>query len=151
QITTNEKFGDIKALADDVHAKGLKLGIYSSPGPKTCAGYIASYRHEEQDARTWANWGIDYLKYDWCSYGQVPGVDANDVKDLAEPYSAMRKALDAVDRDIVFSLCQYGMGEVWRWGARPAVGGNLWRTTGDITDTWESMAGIGFRQAPLAS
>ena len=65
-IQTNKKFPDMKALADYVHSKGLKLGIYSSPGPNTCAGYEGSYGHEEQDARTYAAWGIDYLKYDWC-------------------------------------------------------------------------------------
>src|SRR5947199_2864140 len=70
-IHANEKFPDMKALADYVHSKGLKLGIYSSPGPKTCAGYEASYQHEEQDARTYAQWGIDYLKYDWCSASRV--------------------------------------------------------------------------------
>src|SRR5579864_1333424 len=70
-IQTNSKFPDMKALADYVHSKGLKIGIYSSPGPKTCAGYEGSYQHEEQDAKTWAAWGIDYLKYDWCSASQV--------------------------------------------------------------------------------
>jgi alpha-galactosidase len=135
EITANQKFGDMKALADAVHSKGLKLGIYSSPGPETCAGFPGSFGHEEQDARTYARWGIDYLKYDWCSCKS---------KDLKEPYRVMRAALDKVDRDIVFSLCQYGMGNVWEWG--PEVGGNLWRTTGDITDRWESMAGIGFGQ-----
>lgn len=135
EITANQKFGDMKALADAIHSKGLKLGIYSSPGPETCAGFAGSFGHEEQDARTYARWGIDYLKYDWCSCKS---------KDLKEPYQVMRAALDKVDRDITFSLCQYGMGNVWEWG--PEVGGNLWRTTGDITDRWESMAGIGFGQ-----
>ncbi len=135
EIRTNRKFPDMKALADYVHAKGLKLGIYSSPGPKTCAGFEGSYGHEQQDAAAWARWGIDYVKYDWCSCKS---------KDLKEPYEIMRAALDAVDRDIVYSLCQYGMGKVWEWGAE--VGGNCWRTTGDITDSWGSMAGIGFGQ-----
>jgi alpha-galactosidase len=139
EIRTNEKFPDMKALADYVHSKGLKLGIYSSPGPKTCAGYEGSFEHEEQDARTWAAWGIDYLKYDWCSCKS---------KDLKEPYRVMRRALDAVDRDIVYSLCQYGMGDVWTWGAD--VGGNLWRTTGDIYDSWGSMAGIGFKHHEIS-
>ena len=66
-LGTNHKFPDMKALADYVHSKGLKIGIYSSPGPRTCAGYPASYGHEEQDAKMFAAWGIDYLKYDWCS------------------------------------------------------------------------------------
>lgn len=143
EIQTNEKFGDMKALADYVHAKGLKLGIYSSPGPKTCAGYEASYQHEQQDADTWARWGIDYVKYDWCSYGGI--AKDNSLEELQKPYRVMRAALDRCGRDIVFSLCQYGMGNVWEWGAD--VGGNLWRTTGDITDTWGSLSEIGFGQA----
>jgi alpha-galactosidase len=134
-IRTNDKFKDMKGLADYVHSKGLKLGIYSSPGPKTCAGYAGSERHEEQDAKTYGQWGIDYLKYDWCSCRS---------KDLKAPYALMRNALDQSSRDIVYSLCQYGMGDVWTWG--DSVGGNCWRTTGDITDTWKSMSGIGFSQ-----
>ncbi len=146
EILCNEKFPDMKALADEVHALGLKLGIYSSPGPKTCGGYEGSYRHELQDARTYAKWGIDYLKYDWCSYGQI--AKDNSLVELQKPYKVMREALDSVDRDIVYSLCQYGMGDVWKWGNQ--VGGDLWRTTGDITDTWGSMAGIGFAQGKIA-
>jgi hypothetical protein len=149
-ITGNEKFPDFKELSDYVHGRGLKLGIYSSPGPRTCGGYLGSYEHEYQDARTWAAWGIDYIKYDWCSYRKI--AKDNSLEELQKPYRLMRKALDAVDRDIVYSLCQYGMGRVWEWGAD--VGGNLWRTTEDITDTWQSMSGIGFRQgtfAPYAS
>ena len=125
----------MKALADYVHAKGLKLGVYSSPGPKTCAGYEGSFGHEDQDAKTYGEWGVDYLKYDWCSCQS---------KDLKAPYALMRGALDKSGRDIVYSLCQYGMGDVWKWGAE--VGGNCWRTTGDISDSWGSMSGIGFSQ-----
>jgi alpha-galactosidase len=143
RINTNGKFPDMKALGEYVHAKGLKLGIYSSPGPLTCAGYTASYRHELNDARQYAEWGIDYLKYDWCSYGQI--AKGQSLPELQKPYRVMRAALDSVRRDIVYSLCQYGMGNVWEWGAE--VGGNSWRTTGDITDTWESMSEIGFNQA----
>jgi alpha-galactosidase len=142
EITTNQKFPDMKALADYAHSKGLKLGIYSSPGPKTCANYEGSYQHELQDARTYARWGIDYLKYDWCSYGRI--AKGNSLEELQKPYRVMRAALDQADRDIVFSLCQYGMGSVWEWGAE--VGGNCWRTTGDITDTWGSLNSIGFSQ-----
>ncbi len=145
RILSNKKFPDMKALSDYVHSQGLKIGIYSSPGALTCAGYIGSYQHEFQDAQTFAQWGIDYLKYDWCSYGTiVPNIS---LPELKKPYALMRKALDRVDRDIVYSLCQYGMGDVWTWGAE--VGGNLWRTTGDIVDTWESMSGIGFGQDTL--
>lgn len=141
-INTNKKFPDMHALSTYVHAKGLKLGIYSSPGPLTCGGYTASYQHELLDAKQYGAWGIDYLKYDWCSYGQI--APNTSLPELKRPYTVMRAALDSVRRDIVYSLCQYGMGKVWEWGA--TVGGNCWRTTGDITDTWESMAGIGFSQ-----
>jgi len=141
-IIPNPRFPDMKALADYVHAKGLRIGLYSSPGPWTCGGCVASWQHEEQDAQSYAQWGFDYLKYDWCSYG---GIDKGDtLAGLQKPYQVMRAALDKVDRDILFSFCQYGMGDVWKWGAE--VGGNSWRTTGDINDSWGSMAGIGFRQ-----
>jgi alpha-galactosidase len=139
-LKTNEKFPDMREVANYVHSKGLKLGIYSSPGPKTCAGYEGSYRYELQDARLYAEWGIDYLKYDWCSYGSI--AKDNSLPELKRPYITMRDALKQCGRDIVYSLCQYGMGEVWNWGKE--VGGNLWRTTGDITDTWGSMSGIAF-------
>ena len=142
EIVTNSKFPDMKGLCDYVHQKGLKVGIYSSPGPQTCGGFLGSYQHEGQDAQSWAGWGIDYIKYDWCSYGEIGRNDT--LPELQKPYLLMRKELDKVNRDIVFSLCQYGMGNVWEWGKD--VGGNLWRTTGDITDTWQSMAGIGFSQ-----
>ena len=143
RINTNRKFPDMKALGEYVHSKGLKLGIYSSPGPLTCAGFTASYRFEAQDASSYAGWGIDYLKYDWCSYGSIEKGRTRDA--LEKPYRVMRRGLDGVHRDIVFSLCQYGMGDVWEWGG--GVGGNSWRTTGDIEDSWESMSGIGFAQA----
>jgi alpha-galactosidase len=133
----------MKALGDYIHSRGLKLGIYSSPGPLTCAGFTASYRFEEQDAAQYARWGIDYLKYDWCSYGSIEKARTREA--LEKPYRLMRRALNGVHRDIVFSLCQYGMGNVWEWGGE--AGGNSWRTTGDIEDTWESMSGIGFAQA----
>jgi alpha-galactosidase len=145
EIVTNEKFPDMKGLVDYIHGKGLKAGIYSGPGPTTCQGLMASYQHEEQDARTWAKWGFDYLKYDWCSYSQIEPLAARAPLDaLQKPYRVMRAALDKVDRDFVFSLCQYGWGDVWAWGAD--VGGNLWRVTGDINDNWWSMSSIAFQQ-----
>jgi len=152
-IHSNSKFPDMKALADYVHSKGLKLGIYSSPGPKTCAGYEGSYGHEEQDAKTYAAWGIDYLKYDLCSFREIMQQEApNDPqKQFAmekAAYEKMHKALEATGRPIVFSLCQYGWNDVWKWG--PEVGGNLWRTTGDISDHYNRMTQIGFMQAGLA-
>jgi alpha-galactosidase len=142
-IQTNKKFPDMKALADYVHSKGLKLGIYSSPGPNTCAGYEGSYGHEEQDARTYAAWGIDYLKYDWCG-ARTLYTD----EEMPAVYQIMGDALLKTKRPIVYSLCQYGRLDVWKWGAD--VGGNLWRTTGDIRDAWDSMTRIGFSQNDLA-
>jgi alpha-galactosidase len=142
-ITTNKKFPDMKALADYVHSKGLKLGIYSSPGPNTCAGYEGSYGHEVQDAKTYAAWGIDYLKYDWCG-ARTLYADS----EMPAVYQIMGDALLATGRPIVYSLCQYGRLDVWTWG--PDVGGNLWRTTGDIRDAWDSMTRIGFGQKDLA-
>ncbi len=142
-ITTNKKFPDMKALADYVHSKGLKIGLYSSPGPKTCGGYDGSFGHEEADARTYAKWGFDYLKYDWCSAGAIyPDTDMQAV------YQKMGDALHSTGRPIVFSLCQYGREDVWNWGAK--VSGNLWRTTGDISDNWKSMSGIAFKQLSIA-
>ena len=153
EITTNSKFPDMKALADYVHWKGLKLGIYSSPGPKTCAGYPGSYGHEAQDAKTYATWGIDYLKYDLCSYREImdkqaPGDPQKQFEMQKAAYEKMHEALEATGRPIVFSMCQYGWNDVWKWG--PEVGGNLWRTTGDIEDNYNRMTQIGFMQAGLA-
>jgi len=142
-IVPNSKFPDMKALGDWLHSKGLKFGIYSSPGTKTCGGYLGSYQHELQDATTYAGWGIDYLKYDWCSYADIAGDDES-LAMRQKPYLLMHDALLKQNRDIVFSLCQYGMSDVWEWGEQ--VNGNCWRTTGDITDTWESLSGIGFSQ-----
>jgi alpha-galactosidase len=160
-IQPNVRFPDMKGLADYVHGLGLKIGLYSSPGPLTCGGCAASWRHEQQDAQTYAKWGFDYLKYDWCSYGQIASGGDPDAKDIPTwgktakddagaiyPYQVMGKFLREQNRDIVFSLCQYGMADVWKWGG--SVQGNCWRTTGDITDTWRSMSGIGFRQDKCA-
>lgn len=142
-LQPNPNFPDMKALADYVHSKGLKLGIYSSPGPRTCANFEGSYGHEEIDAKTWAAWGIDYLKYDWCSASRVWKDE-----DMNAVYQRMGEALHKTGRPIVFSLCQYGRDKVGTWG--PKVGGNLWRTTGDIRDQYQSMATIGFSQSDLA-
>jgi alpha-galactosidase len=139
-IQPNEKFPDMKALADYVHSKGLKLGIYSSPAAKTCAGFEGSLGHEEQDAQTYAKWGIDYLKYDWCK-------SSGSLDEMKTSYTKMRDALKRTGRPIVLSLCQYGWNKVWVWGE--SVGGNLWRTTGDITDEYRVMAEIGFNQNGL--
>jgi alpha-galactosidase len=154
-IQSNDRFPDMKALADYVHARGLKLGIYSSPGPRTCAKFEGSYGHEMQDAKSYAAWGVDYLKYDLCSFGDMltKAGDGDQAAPAAfaaqkEAYRKMHDALVATGRPIVFSLCQYGMSNVWEWG--PEAGGNLWRTTGDISDKYDRMALIGFSQAGLS-
>jgi alpha-galactosidase len=153
-LHTNEKFPDMKALADYVHSKGLKLGIYSGPGNKTCAGYPASLGHEEQDAKMYADWGIDYLKYDLCSfrpdvmYKQAPNDKAAQMRLMIAAYAKMGKALKATGRPIVYSLCQYGWDNVWEWG--PSVGANLWRTTGDIEPNPLSIYAIISQQKGLA-
>ncbi len=174
RILPNPRFPDMKGLVDHIHSLGLKAGIYSSPGPTTCGGCIGSYQHEDLDAKQYADWGIDYLKYDWCSYGTIangiatarfnatntapadtntppPGAGRRGGRrgipllhsEYQEPYRVMRAALDKVPRDIVYSLCQYGNDRVWEWGAD--VGGNSWRTSGDIQDNWNSLSGNGFR------
>jgi len=162
KILPNPRFPDMKSLTDYVHSLGLKAGLYSSPGPLTCGGCSGGFGHEQQDAATYAAWGFDYLKHDWCSYlpemegkraapvHHVPAIDAvtdDKLLKLMIPYAIMRDALDQQKRDIYYSLCQYGMGNVSEWGAQ--VGGNSWRTTWDITDTWASMSGIGFGQNGL--
>ncbi len=216
-LHANSKFPDMKALADYVHSKGLKLGIYSTPGSRTCGGYAGSLDHEVQDARMYAQWGIDYLKYDLCSFGrevmgvdlggpppgaqppggqpagaqppgappaasqpavdqapgnqppaaqgpgaqppQPPSAQSADAKTPSSPaeqmhlmiaaYQRMGDALRQTGRPIVYSLCQYGMDAVWEWG--PSVGANLWRTTGDVQASWQSIYGIISQQAGLAS
>jgi len=115
----------IKALADYVHSKGLKFGIYTDAGTKTCAGRPGSMGHEYQDARQYANWGVDYLKEDWCS--TLPGQSSE------ASYTLMRDALAATGRPIVFSICEWGSTKPWLW-AGPI--GNMWRATGDIQDCW---------------
>ncbi len=153
-LHSNSKFPDMKALADYVHSKGLKLGIYSSPGPKTCAGFEGSLGHEAQDAQLYASWGIDYLKYDLCSFipavmmKQAPDDKPAQMRLMIAAYGKMHKALQATGRPIVYSLCQYGWDAVWEWG--PSVGANLWRTTGDIQAHWNSIYSILNQQAGLA-
>jgi alpha-galactosidase len=128
----------IKAIADYVHGKGLKLGIYSSAGTKTCEGLPASLDHEVADAKKFAEWGVDYLKYDNCN---------NEKRPAPERYRTMSNALKATGRPIVFSLCEWGENKPWEWGKE--AGGMLWRTTGDISDKWTSMLGILDKQVGL--
>ncbi len=117
----SEKFpSGIKSLIDYIHYKGLKFGIYSCAGPQTCAGYPGSRGYEYQDARQFANWGVDFLKYDWCHTKNIVAQEA---------YSTMSKALEAAKRPILFSMCEWGQNEPWKWGKEIA---HMWRTTGDI-------------------
>ncbi len=163
-IIPNSRFVDMKPLADYVHSLGLKIGLYSSPGPWTCGGCAGSYGYEKQDAESYAKWGFDYLKYDWCSYGNViNGLPDNapykvsslsysggaDVSTAIKPFKMMGEYLRQQPRDIVYSLCQYGMSDVWKWG--DSVGGNNWRTTNDITDTWVSVKNIALAQDKSAA
>ena len=144
-IVSNARFPSMKGMADYIHSKGLKAGLYSSPGPTTCGGCTGSWEHEEQDAKSYADWGFDFLKYDWCSYGSVAmgsGLDR-----AMYPYLVMGRALRHQKRDILFSLCQYGMENVSAWGA--LVDGSSWRTTGDVFDTWRSISGAIERQKKL--
>jgi alpha-galactosidase len=144
-LQPNRKFPDMKLLSDYIHSEGLKLALYSSPGPRTCGGFEGSYGHEDKDAMSFAAWGVDYLKYDWCSANNI----YTTADEMRGAYQKMGEALRATGRPIVYSLCQYGLFEVWTWGWK--VGGNLWRTTPDIRDTWASMSGIGFSQDGLQS
>ena len=151
-IHTNKKFPDMKALSDYVHSKGLKLGIYSSPGATTCAHYAGSLGHEQQDAQTYADWGIDYLKYDLCGFrdkqkAEAPNDLARQNKMMRDAYMLMHQAILKTGRPMVYSLCQYGFDAVWDWG--PEVGANSWRTTGDINATFDRMIVIGLNQAGL--
>jgi len=156
-LHSNDKFPDMKALSNYVHSKGLKLGIYSSPGPKTCARFEGSMGHEDQDAQLYASWGIDYLKYDLCSFhngvmreahpGDSPDAMTSQYKMMRLAYEKMHQALLKTGRPIVYSLCQYGFDSVWQWG--PDVGANLWRTTGDITANFDRISLIGREQAGL--
>lgn len=140
RVLSNKDFPDMKGLTSFIHSFGLKAGIYSSPGHVTCQNYIGSYGHEAEDARRYAAWGFDFLKYDWCGYSVIAPDPS--VSSLQKPYLLMHQALSSIDRDIVLSICEYGRGDVWKWGA--SVGGNMWRTTSDVRDTWQSIREIGF-------
>ncbi|MGH7653448.1 MAG: glycoside hydrolase family 27 protein [Gemmatimonadaceae bacterium] len=130
-IADSSRFPDgIKPLADYVHSKGLKFGIYTDAGRLTCQRRPGSYGHEDLDAKTYASWGVDYVKIDWCN---AEGIDA------PTQYAKLRDALLHSGRPIVFSICEWGSNRPWEWA--PAVG-NLWRTTGDIQDRWNSVLTI---------
>jgi alpha-galactosidase len=130
-INANRRLPDMKAMTAYIHGLGLKAGIYTSPGPQTCADFYGSHEHEALDVARFVEWGFDFLKYDWCSYGDVvPKGSAPESERLQTPYRVMGKLLSQQPRDIIFNLCQYGMGDVWSWGGE--VGGHSWRTTGDL-------------------
>ncbi len=145
-LRPNKNFPDMKALSGYVHSRGLKIGIYIGPGPQTCAGFEASYQHEEQDARLFAAWGFDFLKYDLCSY-RSQMKDLKSPEENKKPYLLMGGILRKLDRDFVFNLCQYGLGNVWEWGRD--VGGNFWRTSGDVGGGWANVTKFGFGQAGM--
>ena len=133
-----EKFPHgMKDLADYVHGKGLKFGMYSCAGVMTCAGYPSSYDHEFTDAETFASWGVDYLKYDFCNFPETG--------DCRTRYQTMSMALKATGRDIVFSACNWGQKEPWKW--MRSVGAHLYRSTGDIMDNYRSFTDI-FKSQP---
>ena len=150
RINPNRSFPDMKGLTDYIHSFGLKAGLYSSPGPLTCGQCEGSYGHELQDAGSWADWGFDYIKYDWCSYGNIfsretgrKRSEAGIYEDLSvreafiKPYRVMGECLRRQKRDIVYSFCQYGMAHTEEWGDK--VGGQCWRSWGDLKDSWTWM------------
>ena len=146
-LHSNERFPDMKALGDYIHSRGFKYGIYSSPGPKTCGGYAGSYGHEKEDAETYANWGVDFLKYDWCSAREVYKPDQ-----IEFAYKKMHDAILMTGRPMIYSLCEYGMAAPWMWG--PKIGANLWRTTDDVSNKidfqeYARMMFVGFGQEGL--
>lgn len=149
KIIPNRSFPDMKGLTDYIHSFGFKAGLYSSPGPTTCGGCEGSYGHELLDAESWADWGFDYVKYDWCSYGWIfkkqlevtgeahPARGGVSHPGYEKPYRLMGECLKKQNRDIVYSFCQYGMGNVEQW-ARDA-GANCWRSWEDLKDSWVWM------------
>ncbi len=152
----NERFPDMKGLGEYIHSKGLKFGIYSSPGAKTCGGFAGSLGHEAQDAKMYAEWGVDYLKYDLCSFqtemkkAKAEHPDDPDAEKnlMISAYRTMGSALKATGRPIFYSLCQYGVDQPWKWG--PSIGAQMWRTTDDINDSYGRMIAIGFSEAGLS-
>ncbi len=157
-LIPNCHFPDMKGLTDYIHSRGLKAGIYTSPGTKTCAGFAGAFGHEAQDAATFSDWGFDFLKYDWCSYTHIAfGGDPAALKlirrsarDLPleahmKPYHLMGDILKQQPRDVVYNLCQYGMADVWEWGA--VVGAQSWRTAGDLGFELDRIFEVALRNA----
>jgi alpha-galactosidase len=140
-INSNKRFPDMKSLTDYIHSLGLKAGIYTSPGPLTCAGHTGAFNYEQNDVQRFVEWGYDFLKYDWCSYGTIENGDT--LSELQKPYILISEIIKKQKRDIVLNLCQYGMGDVWKWGRQ--AGGNSWRTAGDLGISFEGIAEALFR------
>jgi len=140
-INPNKRFPDMKALTDYIHAKGLKAGIYTSPGRLTCGGYVSALGYEEKDIARFTEWGYDFLKYDWCTYDEVGKRD--NLTDLKRPYILINELLKKQNRDIILNLCQYGLGDVWKWGKE--VGGHSWRTAGDLGGSFNDIGIALFR------
>jgi alpha-galactosidase len=140
-LLTNKRFPDMKLMVDYIHSKGLKAGTYTSPGTTTCAGHVSAYGFEEQDVKKIVEWGFDFLKYDWCSYGSI--AKDQSLPELQKPYLLISSILEKQPRDIILNLCQYGMGKVWKWGME--VGGNSWRTAGDLGGSFEGIGTALFR------
>ncbi|HCS47707.1 MAG TPA: alpha-galactosidase [Candidatus Aminicenantes bacterium] len=141
KVNSNPRFPDMKALTDHIHAYGLKAGIYTSPGPTTCADHTGAWKHEAADVERFVEWGFDFLKYDWCSYSQIAKDKSRE--ECQKPYRVISEILRRQPRDIVLNLCQYGMGDVWEWGKE--VGGNSWRTAGDLGGSFEKIGLALFR------
>jgi alpha-galactosidase len=150
-ILPNRRFPHMAGLVEYIHSLGLKAGIYTSPGPTTCGGAEGSYKHEEADARQYAKWGFDLLKYDMCSYENL--MKKKSQAEYQEPYIQMGTILKSLDQDVVFNLCQYGKADVWKWGRQ--IGGNSWRTTDDVGVAPNSILPgfyfVGFANATLDS
>jgi len=140
-VNSNSRFPDMKALTGYIHSLGLKAGIYTSPGRLTCAGHVGAYKFEVKDVQRFVDWGYDFLKYDWCSYSDIGRTDT--LPDLQKPYILISEILKKQKRDLVLNLCQYGMGSVWKWGKK--VGGNSWRTAGDLGGSFEGIGTALFR------
>ncbi len=152
-IQANKNFPDMKALAQEIHAKGLRFGLYSTPGERSCAGHMGGSGHEQQDAATFAAWGVDFLKYDICSLRQTLAKDISGDPSAASTqmkaaFSRMAEALRATHRPIILSISAHGLAEGWVWGQQ--AGAQMWRTGDDIKPTYVSIAEIGFQQAGLA-
>ena len=142
EISPNRRVGDVKALADYVHAQGLKLGLYSAPTAQTCSGFLGSLGHEETDAQTYARWGVDFLKYDWCPNPLPNAGSETDPTDAKAAYTLMGAALEKTDRDIVYGVSTYGKENPWDWATK--AGGNTWSSSPTFLDTWEYLAKVVF-------